>query len=78
MLYVPGNHDFWWDRGDDRYTLADQISRGRELAARRGVRLLIDDAATIGGVRFLGSTLFTDLASARGRRRTAREPPSTG
>ena len=61
MLYVPGNHDFWHDRGGDRYTLADQIDRGRDLAARRGVRLLIDDAATIGGVRFLGATLFTDL-----------------
>lgn len=30
VVYVPGNHDFWWDRGEDRYTLADQLSRGRE------------------------------------------------
>ncbi|MHC2001801.1 transposase [Methylobacterium sp. CM6241] len=21
-----GNHDFWWDRGEERYTLADQMS----------------------------------------------------
>jgi Icc-related predicted phosphoesterase len=61
ILYVPGNHDFWWDRGDDRYTYADQISRGRDLAARRGVHLLINDAVTLGGVRFLGTTLWTDL-----------------
>ena len=61
VLYVGGNHDFWHDRGDDRYTHDDQIARGRDLAARRGVHLLNDDAAVIGGVRFLGSTLWTDL-----------------
>lgn len=37
------------------------IAWGRDLAARRGVRLLGDSAAVIGGVRFLGSTLWTDL-----------------
>ena len=70
VIYVPGNHDFWWDGGDDRYTLADQISRGRDLAARRGVHLLIDDTVTLGGVRFLGATLWTDLRLGTGRRRT--------
>ena len=60
-IYVPGNHDFWWDRGDDRYTLADQIARGRDVAARRGIHLLTDDALTLLGTRFLGSTLWTDL-----------------
>ena len=60
-LYVPGNHDFWWDQGDDRYTYADQVSRGRDLAARRGVHLLIDDIVTLGDVRFLGTPLWTDL-----------------
>jgi len=61
VIYVPGNHDFWWDRGDDRYTYADQISRGRDLAARRGLHLLSDNTVTLSGVRFLGSTLWTDL-----------------
>jgi 3',5'-cyclic AMP phosphodiesterase CpdA len=60
-IYVPGNHDFWWDRGDDRYTHADQIARGRDLAARRGIHLLSDGALTLNGVRFLGSTLWTDM-----------------
>jgi Icc-related predicted phosphoesterase len=61
ILYVPGNHDFWWDGGDDRYTLTDQVARGRDLAARRGVTLLDNDSVTLGGVRFLGATLWTDL-----------------
>ena len=60
-IYVPGNHDFWCDWRQDRFTMADQIDRGRDLAARRGIHLLIDDAATIAGARFLGATLWTDL-----------------
>jgi hypothetical protein len=43
VIYSPGNHDFWWDGGDDRCTLADQMARGRDLAARRGIDLLMDD-----------------------------------
>ena len=61
VIYVPGNHCYWWDRGDDRYTYDDQIARGRDLAARRGVHLLSDDVLTVRGIRFLGSTLWTDL-----------------
>ncbi len=61
VIYVPGNHDFWWDGGDDRYTHADQIARGQDLAARRGIHLLSDDSLTLSGIRILGSTLWTDL-----------------
>ena len=61
LVYVPGNHDFWWDRGEERYTLADQMARGREIAARHGIHLLTDDAVTIGGARFAGGTLWTDF-----------------
>ncbi|KQQ11823.1 hypothetical protein ASF53_16815 [Methylobacterium sp. Leaf123] len=61
VVYVPGNHDFWWDRGEERYTLADQAARGREVAARHGIHLLMDDAVTIGVTRFAGGTLWTDF-----------------
>lgn len=61
VVYVPGNHDFWWDRGEERYTIHDQITRGRDRAAGLGIHLLMDDVALIGGVRFLGGTLWTDF-----------------
>jgi len=61
IVYVPGNHCFWWDRGDDRYTIDDVIARGRDAAARHGIHLLLDDAVTLGGIRFLGGTLWTNL-----------------
>ncbi|MER2251509.1 metallophosphoesterase [Methylorubrum podarium] len=61
VIYVPGNHDFWWDRGEERYTIYDQLERGRERAATLGIHLLLDDAVVIGGTRFLGGTLWTDF-----------------
>jgi 3',5'-cyclic AMP phosphodiesterase CpdA len=45
-IYVPGNHDFWWDGGDDRYMIDDVIARGRDSAVRHGIHLLLDDAPT--------------------------------
>ena len=60
-IYGPGNHDFWWDRGDDRYTHDDLVARGRDAAARHGVHLLLDVAVALDGIRFLGGTLWTDL-----------------
>jgi len=57
FVYVPGNHDFWWDRGEERYSLADQMSRGRDVAARHGIHLLMDDAVTLGDEGYLGGML---------------------
>ena len=62
VVFTPGNHEFWWDRGDDRYTLADMADRGRDRAARRGIHLLMDGADEIAGARFVGGTLWTDLS----------------
>lgn len=60
VVYVPGNHDFWWDRGEDRYTIYDQLERGRDLADALGIHLLLDEAVVIGGTRYAGGTAWTD------------------
>jgi len=59
--YVPGNHDFYYDRGEDRYTIYDQIERGRDRAAALGVHLLLDETVTVGGLRVVGATLWSDF-----------------
>lgn len=61
VVYVPGNHDFWWDRGETRYTLSDQVRLGRAAADRLGVHLLMDSAVTIGDIHFVGATMWTDF-----------------
>ncbi|HEY0915445.1 MAG TPA: metallophosphoesterase [Solimonas sp.] len=55
VIYVPGNHEFYGGSIDG--TLAQL----RESCARHGVRLLDREACGIGGVRFLGATLWTDF-----------------
>lgn len=55
VVYVPGNHEFYGSSID---------GTRQELAAlARGTRVVVlDDSETvIGGVRFLGSTLWTDF-----------------
>ena len=54
-LYVIGNHEFYGG------SLDGTVEELRGLCAGTNVRLLDNDAATIGGVRFLGSTLWTDF-----------------
>lgn len=55
VLYVPGNHEFYGaSLGATRAAL-------RQLAAGSAVRVLDDDQAVIAGVRFLGSTLWSDF-----------------
>lgn len=55
VLYVPGNHEFYGD------TLDGAVTRLREACSGTQVRVLDDDEAVLGGVRFLGSTLWTDF-----------------
>lgn len=53
VVYVPGNHEYY---GQDIH------STGRlAAAAPENVRILADKACVIDGVRFLGSTLWTDF-----------------
>lgn len=55
VVYVGGNHEFY---GHDRH---GELAKGREEAARHSnVHVLERDALLIGGIEFLGCTLWTD------------------
>ncbi|HEX9451230.1 MAG TPA: metallophosphoesterase family protein [Burkholderiales bacterium] len=57
VLYVPGNHEYY---DADLHTAAAALrARARRSA---NVQLLDNDERVIDGVRFLGSTLWTDFA----------------
>jgi predicted phosphodiesterase len=59
VLYVAGNHEFY-DR--DR---RGELDVGRSAAAGlRNIHLMERDSVTVGGVQFLGCTLWTDYAYA--------------
>jgi len=55
VLYVPGNHEFYDG------SIAGTIVKLRELSADSNVRVLANDATVLGGIRFLGTTLWTDF-----------------
>lgn len=55
ILYVPGNHEFYGQSAPEHRTDLSQ------LAEELGIYLLSDAAVEIGGVRFLGATLWTDF-----------------
>jgi len=55
VLYVPGNHEFYGN------SLDATLRALHRHAAGTPVRVLDDDEAVIGGVRFLGTTLWTDF-----------------
>lgn len=55
VLYVLGNHEFY-HRG-----VESVIAGCREIAEGTNVHVLERDAVTIGGIRFLGTTLWTDF-----------------
>ncbi len=55
VLYVIGNHEFYGS------SLPEIQAEFRRLFAGTHVHLLDNDALVLGGVRFLGSTLWTDF-----------------
>lgn len=55
VFYVPGNHEFYGG------ALPQVVQELRALAAGSQVRILDNEEAVLGGVRFLGSTLWTDF-----------------
>ena len=57
VVYVAGNHEFYQD------SVMEGLEWGRAAAAQfPEVHFLENDVAVIGGVRFLGCTLWTDFA----------------
>ncbi len=54
-LYVPGNHEFYGG------SLDGTLEELRQLSAGTNVRLLDNEEVIVGGVRLLGSTLWTDF-----------------
>lgn len=56
VIYVPGNHEFYGG------VIGQVISELKGLAAGTNIHVLDDDEIALGGVRFLGCTLWTDLA----------------
>lgn len=56
VIYVPGNHEFYGG------TLAGTLAELRRLSAGTNVHLLERGSVVINGVRFLGTTLWTDFA----------------
>ncbi len=66
VLYVPGNHEFYGG------SIAGTVEELKRLSAGTSIRVLDNDEAIIGGVRFLGSTLWTDfMLFGEGERRAA-------
>ena len=55
VLYVAGNHEFYGN------SLGGTRSELKTLCAGTNIQVLDDDALVIGGVRFLGTTLWTDF-----------------
>lgn len=59
VVFVPGNHEWYATRG--HFGVDQEVIRARVAAANLGVTMLMDDEIVIGGVRFLGATLWTDF-----------------
>ena len=56
IVVVAGNHEHYAHR------LPEEIAAGRALAPELGIAFLEDADTVLGGVRFLGCTLWTDFA----------------
>jgi predicted phosphodiesterase len=66
VLYVPGNHEFYGG------SIAGTVEELKRLSAGTSIRVLDNDAVIIEGVRFLGTTLWTDfMLFGKGEKRAA-------
>lgn len=55
VVYVPGNHEYYDG------SISGTVGRLKRLCAGTAIRVLENDAAVIDGVRFVGTTLWTDF-----------------
>lgn len=55
VIYVPGNHEYYGEN------IPGQLAAMRLYAKPAGVTVLNNEEVVIGGVRFLGATLWTDF-----------------
>jgi predicted phosphodiesterase len=67
LIYIPGNHDFYSHyekhQPELKTTWEDQKRRMPEIAGDLSITLLDDSTAEVGGVLFIGSTLWTDMSA---------------
>ena len=70
LIYVPGNHDFYSHHDPRHPELKTTYERQRfampTVAEELGIILLDDSVVEIDGVRFVGSTLWTDFSARPG------------
>ncbi|WP_019937449.1 metallophosphoesterase [Bordetella sp. FB-8] len=64
VLYVPGNHEF------DGLDFDQTTLRLRQTCERLGILWLEREEAIIDGIRFVGTTLWTDFQALAGRQKT--------
>lgn len=55
VIYVPGNHEYY------NGSITSSLDKLRNMLSHTKVHLLDNQAVTIDGVRFIGSTLWTDF-----------------
>jgi predicted phosphodiesterase len=55
VFYVPGNHEFYGG------SIAGTVAELKRRCAGTSIRVLDNDEVVFGGVRFLGTTLWTDF-----------------
>lgn len=61
IIYIAGNHDYYCWPGGPRTTFEAENDRGRELADKFGIDLLLGDTVDIDGIMVAGCTLWTDF-----------------
>jgi len=57
VIYVCGNHEYH----DAFMTIDEHVGHLRQAASGSNVAVLDNDVAVVGGVRFIGTTMWTDL-----------------